>query len=87
VEMAARLGVLLLKSTPDDNEIDYLVIKEDEARLYSQRAFLRALQGPVGRRALAGLQHRMEQYIESLRKRVHEDPLRSLHRDQDAEDL
>jgi hypothetical protein len=87
VEMAARLGVLLLNSTPDDNEIDYAVVNEDEARLYSQRAFLRALQGPVGRRALAGLQHRMEQYIESLRKRVHEDPMRSLHRDQDAEDL
>eukprot|EP00045_Choanoeca_perplexa_P015435 m.193784 g.193784 ORF g.193784 m.193784 type:complete len:2674 (+) comp16989_c0_seq2:103-8124(+) len=87
VEMAARLGVLLLKSTPDDNEIDHALVKEEDARMYSQRAFLRALQGPVGRRALAGLQHRMEQYIESLRKRVHEDPLRSLHRDQDAEDL
>ena len=85
--MAARLGALLLRSTPYENDYDRSVVKEAVARNFSQRSYLRAVQGPMGRRALAALQHRLEQHVDMLRKRSHEDPIKSLHRDQDMEDL
>lgn len=83
VEMAARLGVLLLQSTRMAYEVRP---KERVTTLCSQIAFLRAFRRPVGRRAVQALFNRLKHHQAHLVKREHEDALHKLQRNQNEED-